>query len=364
MSHELRTPLNAILGFAQLLELEQLTADQREFVTQIRTGGRHLLGLVSEVLDVSRIESGTLTLSLEPVSVADAVDEALDLVRNQAAAAGVTVRRVRTAPTVPHDAHVLADRQRLVQVLVNLLSNGVKYNHDGGSVELDCEQRDPDLVAIRVTDTGRGLHPDHLDRFFEPFDRLGAEQSTIEGTGIGLTLSRGLADAMAGRIEVESVLGEGSVFSLVLPRSQPVADDLATAEVRGPTGRGSRRGRALHRGQPGQPDADDAHRPAAAERDAAAGVDRHRRHRGRPRAHPRPRAARPAPARHPGRRGAREAARAARTRRGCPSSWSRPTPPPGSTTGFAPSARMTSSPSRSTSTTCSPGSTGRPRVRP
>ena len=230
MSHELRTPLNAILGFAQLLELEQLTDDQREFVTQIRTGGRHLLGLVSEVLDVSRIESGTLTLSLEPVSVADAVDEALDLVRNQATAAGVSVRRADRAHRA-HDAHVLADRQRLVQVLVNLLSNGVKYNHEGGSVELSCEQPEPDLVAIRVTDTGRGLHPDHLDRLFEPFDRLGAEQSTIEGTGIGLTLSRGLAHAMSGRIEVESVLGEGSVFSLVLPRTQPVADDLAPAEV-------------------------------------------------------------------------------------------------------------------------------------
>ena len=142
MSHELRTPLNAILGFAQLLELDDLTADQREFVTQIRTGGRHLLGLVSEVLDVSRIDSGTLTVSLEPVAVADAVDEALDLVRNQALAAGITVRRGE-CDHCDAGAHVFADRQRMVQVLVNLVSNGIKYNRAGGSVEVDCDRATP-----------------------------------------------------------------------------------------------------------------------------------------------------------------------------------------------------------------------------
>lgn len=226
MSHELRTPLNAILGFDQLLELEDLTVDQREFVEQIRSGGRHLLALVSEVLDVSRIESGTLRIALETVAVADVVDEAVDLVLNQAAAAGVTVGRT----VCPNGAtHVLANRRRMVQVLVNLVSNGIKYNREGGSVQLDCEPRGKDDLAIRVTDTGRGVHPDQFERLFEPFDRLGAELSTIEGTGIGLALSRGLAHAMAGRVEVESVLGEGSTFTLVLPRSEPV--DRGPAEV-------------------------------------------------------------------------------------------------------------------------------------
>ncbi len=229
MSHELRTPLNAILGFAQLLALEPLTPDQQDFVTQVRSSGRHLLDLVTEVLDVSRIEAGGLTLSMEPVSVDDAIDQSLDLVRPQAMAAGVTVRRGGCHGCV---SHVWADRQRVIQVLANLASNGIKYNRAGGCVEISRAAGDPDTVMIRVSDTGAGLHPDQLTRLFEPFERLGAEESAIEGTGIGLALSQGLAVAMGGRIEVESTVGEGSVFSLVLPGSHVAGDDPGTQEVR------------------------------------------------------------------------------------------------------------------------------------
>ncbi len=234
MSHELRTPLNAILGFAQLLEREQLTAEQQAFVAHIRSGGGHLLGLVSEVLDVSRIESGTLALSMEPVSVDSAVDQTLDLVGNQAAAASVTLRRVECRGSV---SHVWADRRRVIQVLANLLSNGIKYNRPGGSVEIGCAELGLGTVAIRVTDTGPGLHPHQIARLFEPFERLGAEHSLIEGTGIGLALSQGLAQAMGGRIEVESTVGEGSVFSLVLPKCPGAGTDGdGPKDVHQPTG--------------------------------------------------------------------------------------------------------------------------------
>jgi PAS domain S-box-containing protein len=220
MSHELRTPLNAILGFAQLLSMDDLTDDQSDAVHQIRTGGRHLLELISEVLDISRIESGRLSLSMESVNVADAVGEALDLVRPLAEAAGVTVQRTGHAQC---SSHVWADRQRVIQILLNLLSNGVKYNRSGGSVEVWCDPLPGDLLALRVSDTGSGLTADQISHIFEPFDRLGAERTGVEGTGIGLTLSEALARLMSGRLEVTSLVGSGSVFTLVLPSATPGA---------------------------------------------------------------------------------------------------------------------------------------------
>ncbi|HET7902250.1 MAG TPA: PAS domain S-box protein, partial [Candidatus Nanopelagicales bacterium] len=228
MSHELRTPLNAILGFAQLLAMDELTVDQADAVHQIRTGGRHLLELISEVLDISRIESGRLSLSMESVAVADAVNEALDLVRPLADAAGVRVGRVDGAACV---AQVWADRQRVIQVLLNLLSNGAKYNHRGGTVEVFCEPLPGELLAIRVRDSGPGLSADQIGHIFEPFDRLGAERTDIEGTGIGLTLSEALARLRSGRLEVSSEPGVGSVFSLVLPSSALRTGDIGVDEV-------------------------------------------------------------------------------------------------------------------------------------
>src|SRR2546426_2988587 len=194
MSHELRTPLNGILGFGQLLEMESLPADQAEGVAHILKAGRHLLGLINEVLDISRIEVGRLQLSLEPVPVSDTLHGAIDLVRPLAAQHGIELG----AEVANEDCHVLADRQRLQQVLLNLLSNAVKYNRARGAVTVSCEERGSDRLRILVTDTGQGISPGKLERLFIPFDRLGAEGTGIEGTGLGLALSKHLVEVMGG----------------------------------------------------------------------------------------------------------------------------------------------------------------------
>src|SRR2546428_3850619 len=189
MSHELRTPLNGIIGFAQLLELEVQSAEQRESVDHILKGGRHLLGLINEVLDIARIEPGKLPTSLEPVLASDVLRAALDMIRPQAAA-----RRVEVRETVPDDGYVTADRQRLQQVVLNLLSNAIKYNRERGSVHVSCEDGPQGWVRILVTDTGVGIAPEMMSRLFRPFERLGAEQTTVEGTGLGLARSQRLVE--------------------------------------------------------------------------------------------------------------------------------------------------------------------------
>jgi PAS domain S-box-containing protein len=221
MSHELRTPLNSILGFGQLLELEDLDESQAEAVGQILKGGRHLLDLINEVLDISRIESGTMTLSLEPVALDLMIVECLDLVRPQAQA-----RDIELINLDGRHRHVHADRQRLKQVLLNLLSNAVKFNRDGGTITISCEHRDDD-ATIRVSDTGPGIREELLDRLFTPFDRLEADAAGIQGTGLGLALSRRLVEAMDGTIEVDSTPAVGSTFSVTLPIGQveAAADD-------------------------------------------------------------------------------------------------------------------------------------------
>ncbi|HVS09269.1 MAG TPA: ATP-binding protein, partial [Planctomycetota bacterium] len=213
MSHELRTPLNGILGFAQLLELEPLREGQKESTQQILRAGRHLLALINEVLDISRIEAGRLAISLEPVPVGDTVQGTLELVRPLAAEKGIDLR----ADIVDERRHVLADRQRLHQVLLNLFANAVKYNRPGGSVRISCEETAGDRLRIRVADTGPGMDPDKLERMFTPFDRLGAESSSVEGTGLGLTLSKHLVEVMGGTLSVESQVGVGSAFTVELP---------------------------------------------------------------------------------------------------------------------------------------------------
>ncbi|GAA3185082.1 hypothetical protein GCM10010531_44120 [Blastococcus jejuensis] len=222
MSHELRTPLNAILGFSQLLELGDLSGEDAENVEHISRAGRHLLDLINEVLDVVRIEAGVLSLSLEPVDVGEVVTESLDLVRTAATRRGITLR----APDRLNGARVVADRQRLKQVLVNLLSNAVKYNRDGGEVLLSwaapessstADAGDGDWLRVSVRDTGRGIPADRLDDVFTPFDRLGAEGTDVEGTGVGLSLTRTLVEALGGRIGLESEVGRGSTFWVDLP---------------------------------------------------------------------------------------------------------------------------------------------------
>lgn len=208
MSHELRTPLNAILGFSQLLELDSLTPEQAENVSYIAKAGRHLLELIDEILDISRIESGRITISPEPVAVGDLLTELAALVGPLADGRKVSL----DATDATCSSHVLADRQRLRQVLLNLLSNAVKYNREGGSVAVRCGPVGADRMRIAVIDTGYGIAPEHLDRLFRPFERLGAEQGAIEGTGMGLALSKGLVEAMGGSIGVDTTLDVGSTF--------------------------------------------------------------------------------------------------------------------------------------------------------
>jgi CheY-like chemotaxis protein/anti-sigma regulatory factor (Ser/Thr protein kinase) len=212
MSHELRTPLNAVLGFAQILELDDLTSEQRESAEQIIKAGRHLLELINEVLDIARIETGQLALSIEPVPVREVLTEALDLVRPLATCSDI--RLVDDASRLARSA--FADRQRLRQVLINLLSNAVKYNRPGGRVIATWEEPVGDGIRITISDTGTGIDPEKMDRLFSPFDRLGAEESGIEGVGLGLALSRRLMEAMGGTLEAQSRVGEGSRFTVTL----------------------------------------------------------------------------------------------------------------------------------------------------
>ena len=217
MSHELRTPLNSIIGFAQLLELSEppLDARSQESVSHILKGGRHLLDLIDEVLDIAQVEAGRLNMSLEPVDVDDTLAESIDLIRPLAAARQIVV-------TVDEGCgeHVLADRQRLKQIFLNLLSNAVKYNQTTGTVDVTCDVANGE-IGISFTDSGLGITPEQLERLFTPFDRLGAEQTGQQGTGLGLVLSRHLVEAMAGRLSVESVPGKGSTFTVTLPRTEP-----------------------------------------------------------------------------------------------------------------------------------------------
>ncbi|MFI5936491.1 ATP-binding protein [Actinoplanes sp. NPDC051494] len=214
VSHELRTPLNAILGFSELLSLSDIEAVHHEWATLIHKAGKHLLGLLDDVLDTTRIEGGHLTLTVEPVPVGPLVTEVLDMVRPIADAAGV---RLSAPPEMSEGWCVDADRQRLRQVLMNLLSNAIKFNHPTGTVTV-AVRPDPDQrLRIEVIDTGRGIARESLGALFTPFERLDAAKAGFEGTGLGLSLSRNLMITMGGRLEVTSEIGTGSTFWLDLP---------------------------------------------------------------------------------------------------------------------------------------------------
>lgn len=234
MSHELRTPMNSILGFAQLLAKRELPADQRKAVDHILKAGRHLLNLINEVLDIARIEANRPQFSLEPVSVRSVLQEALSLVRPLAAQHGCTVDELDPGP----DYYVLADRQRLTQVLLNLLSNGVKYNRPGGHVRIACEpvagaEGDAPRLALAVHDTGRGIEPEKMGQLFVPFARLGAEYTEVEGTGLGLALSKRLVEAMGGTLQAASTPDVGSTFRVELPLVPSPLERLASAAEHG-----------------------------------------------------------------------------------------------------------------------------------
>ena len=213
MSHELRTPMNAILGFGQLLECDRsLTEDQAENVTEIITAANHLLLLINEVLDFSKIEAGGLSLDIEPVHLGNVIAECISLSASHAERSGI-----RLLDNSSNDIWVQADRVRLKQVLLNLVSNAIKYNHQGGEVVITTGLSNHGNGLISVTDTGLGLSAEQQRELFIPFNRLGAENSAIEGTGIGLSISKRIVDLMQAKMTVDSTPGKGSTFTIELP---------------------------------------------------------------------------------------------------------------------------------------------------
>jgi PAS domain S-box-containing protein len=214
MSHELRTPLSAILGFAQLLEsgTPTPTIPQKRSIDQILKAGWYLLELINEILDLALIESGKLSLSLEPISLVEVMNECRAMIEPQAQKRGISV----AFPNFTAPCYVKADRTRVKQVFINLLSNAIKYNTANGKVEVEYITSVPGRIRICVKDTGEGLSPDQLAQLFQPFNRLGQEASTEEGTGIGLVMTKRLIEMMGGVIGAQSVVGSGSVFWIEL----------------------------------------------------------------------------------------------------------------------------------------------------
>ena len=227
MSHELRTPLNAILGFAQLMASGSPppTPAQQRDLDQILKAGWYLLELINEILDLALIESGKVTLSHEPVSLAEVMLECRAMIEPQAQRRGLGM----TFPTFEIPCFVKADRTRVKQVLINLLFNAIKYNRPGGTVVVECTPCPPGSIRIGVRDTGPGLAPAQVAQLFQPFNRLGRENGTEEGTGIGLVVTKRLVELMGGTIGVESAVGVGSVFWIEL--SLTSAPELAALEA-------------------------------------------------------------------------------------------------------------------------------------
>ena len=229
MSHELRTPLSAILGFAQLMESDSppATPSQQANIEQILNAGWYLLKLINEILDLAQIESGQLSLSPEPVSLSEVMVECQAMIEPQSLKRGIQM----TFPQFDTPAFVGADRTRLKQVLINLLSNAIKYNRPEGRVAVDYDTSVPGRTRISVRDTGAGLTAEELAQLFQPFNRLGQQSSAVEGTGIGLVMSKRVVELMGGVIGVESTVGEGSIFwfelntssspKLILRKSEP-----------------------------------------------------------------------------------------------------------------------------------------------
>ena len=216
VSHELRTPLNAVLGFAQLLDLDQasaLTETQRRRVALIRRAGDYLLAMIGDLLDLSLVESGRLPMQVASVPLAPLVHDALDLVRGQAETAGISLH----AEPIAADMAVRADAMRLTQVLINLLTNGIKYNRAGGQVQVRVQADGATHWRLCVQDTGIGIPADQHAGLFQPFNRLGRESSGVKGSGLGLALSQALVTVMGGSLDVEDVATGGSVFSVRLP---------------------------------------------------------------------------------------------------------------------------------------------------
>ena len=217
MSHELRTPLNAIIGFGQLLEMDAKDENTKINVREITSAGHHLLNLINDILDLSAIESGKLSLSIDDVYLKDVFTECVSLMTPLADKRDI---RITTPSSQCASCHVLADYMRLKQVLLNLLSNAVKYNRKGGSIAISGEFYPNNKMRITVTDTGMGMSDSQLQQLFQEFNRVGAEQTDIEGTGIGLVITKRLVELMGGTIGVESQQGKGTSFWIELNKSE------------------------------------------------------------------------------------------------------------------------------------------------
>ncbi len=228
MSHELRTPMNSILGFGQLLQMSELTTVQEKGVQHILDSGKHLLNLINEVLDISRIESGRISISVEPIEVYDVIHEITDSLLFSANQKGISINS-QLNNTIP--IYVSADRQRLKQVLINLANNAIKYNNEGGEVNIVVDTKptnDEGYTPIRISviDNGWGIEEKDLERIFIPFERIGAEKSNVEGTGLGLAVVKQLIDLMGGKVGVKSKPGEGSIFWIELQQCENHLDSI------------------------------------------------------------------------------------------------------------------------------------------
>ena len=217
MSHELRTPLNAIIGFSQLLEInpeEPLSEKQREHTCHVISSGEHLLGLINQVLELSKIETGVIDVSMEDVEAQEVISNSLDIVHVLAEEKEVQIDNPTKRKLLPQ---LRTDRSRLLQILLNLLSNAIKYNRTGGRVSVDAEEVKGGFLRIRITDTGPGIPKSKHAGLFEPFNRLGREAGEIEGTGIGLTITKQIIELLGGDIGIESEAGTGASFWIDLP---------------------------------------------------------------------------------------------------------------------------------------------------
>jgi len=234
MSHELRTPMNAIMGFGQLLNMEveqPLNSSQKENVTEILKASDHLLELINEVLDLAQIEAGRIELSIEDVLLGHVITESLQLILPLANKRGISIQLFRgdtelSISDLTEDQNIVrADHTRTKQVIINLLSNAVKYNTENGKITIKCQKQDNHSVRISVTDTGKGLNQEQQKQLFTAFNRLGAENTDVEGTGIGLVITQNIVELMGGDIGVESKLGTGSTFWFELPCGSNVVDE-------------------------------------------------------------------------------------------------------------------------------------------